>query len=524
MLAQAMAWCGMVVVVGACTTVTPARVERAVEARPITHADAGTGTPEALPFSGHFRARLFTRFAGPITACFDTEATDEGLKGNTPAGVAWDHVGGVEGVLGPLLTPFLFPRGMILTWTTTLPAGDAPGEGSIGVGTLPSLRLRTRLAAPGAPVEVLWRNGEPLGAVTLQPVTDAPGTARDYPALARAIGAIVRERRYDRETSAAALEAYAAALSAGAEAARDDLEFMFAAVLAGREHLKGAQPVFYPRYDEAASGRVLARVPRMLDPVRVSVDDATGIATIRVDAFLSAADVDRAFAEACAGSARAIVLDLRGTMGLHASAMRVAAWLVDGPVDAGVLTRKRPSGRPGGATGDRASGAHAGHESASGGPVGSREGEGATGGAPVLETDGDDAIEAWSTFVDAVGRVALTIRPVVGAPDDGTRLVGVPVAVLTSRRTSGTTEALVRVLKATDRARVFGEPTAGRPTWSREFDAGQGWVVRVALAEHELPAATGVAGKSTSPHDRVAKDASPEAAKAWIARELARPR
>src|SRR5262245_16226839 len=96
------------------------------------HPVRGSGPAVGLPLNGDYDVTLRTPWFGPVTTHFIAAPTDDGFKANTRPGVAWKMIGGFTGFLGPMFTPFLFPSGMILTWNSTLPTADRPGEGTIG--------------------------------------------------------------------------------------------------------------------------------------------------------------------------------------------------------------------------------------------------------------------------------------------------------------------------------------------------------------------------------------------------------
>src|SRR4051812_31597978 len=121
----------------------------------------------ALPLNGDYDLTIHTPWIGPIQTHITAAPTETGFKANTRPGVAWSMIGGFEGFIGPLFMPFLFPSGMILTWDSTLPSAEKPGEGTIGIGTLPAMRVRTRMTGPDRPIEAVLKDGRTVALLTL---------------------------------------------------------------------------------------------------------------------------------------------------------------------------------------------------------------------------------------------------------------------------------------------------------------------------------------------------------------------
>src|ERR1044071_4723754 len=88
----------------------------------------------SLPLRGVYKATVRAPFIGPVSARLSAAPSEHGFVANSRPGVAWDMIGGLEGILGPVLAPYLFPGGVILTWRSGLPGEGNPGEGFIGVG------------------------------------------------------------------------------------------------------------------------------------------------------------------------------------------------------------------------------------------------------------------------------------------------------------------------------------------------------------------------------------------------------
>jgi hypothetical protein len=448
----------------------------ATPARP-TPPSPGPASSAAL--NGEYLATFHTPYSGPVRFRLTAEPTDEGFKANTRPGVAWTMFGGLERVLGPVLTPFLFPSGMILTWRSSVPHQGSPGVGTLGVGSLPSLRIATRMDEPQGPVDLIFEKDRPVGVLTLVPASGSEGPAADYPALARAVADLMREHLYDPALATSPqVNSYLADLSAGADKSRDDVEFLFASLVSARRNLRIGTPLIYRPPDPSAAS-LLAGRPEPPKPYRITRDAASGVATLRLDGLFDAGDVDEAFRAALEPAPAGLILDLRTSPGPAPAAFRAAAWVVDQPTEAGVYFDQRH------------------RESVLAGGGGTIEGIDPAGLAADQPLPG--------------GAARFVIRPAHN-PFTG------PVVVLTSRRTSSTAEALACALRACGRARLVGEATAGRPYLSAEFDAGQGWVLRLPCYDYRDPSGHAVPASGLRPDVPCPRDQAPRRALELIAR------
>jgi hypothetical protein len=453
---------GALVALGGCGT-APARPVR------------GSGPALTLPLNGDFDATLHAPWFGPVSTRFTAAPTEEGFKANTRPGVAWDMIGGFEGFLGPVFTPFLFPSGMILTWNSTLPTTDRPGEGTVGIGQLSSLRVRTRMTGPDRPVEILLKDGRVVALLTLAPAHSNSGPTTNYNELASRVSSAIRGTIYDPDlASSSQVRDYIDDLTAGAAKATDDLEFLFAAGVSGRAHIKFSQPLIYRPGNPAAESTLLAAYPSMARPEHVSFDESTGIATLHVDAFVKADAVDRAFEEILAKHPRGIILDLHNCVGVEVASLRAAAWVIEKPTDAGTFFGR-----------DQRSAVLHGNIAQ----------------VPSVTVCDAASFAALQKALATRGAARVTVMP------DPRRYCG-PVAVLTSKRTSSSAEPLVWLLKQSGRAKVYGEATAGRPLLSREVDVGQGWVLRIASQDFAPPNGDRISGRGVGPDIRVDKGAA----------------
>lgn len=452
----------------------------------VTPARSNVPATPARPLSGEYVATFHTQFVGPIRARMVAEPTEKGFKANTPPGVAWGLVGGVEKLLGPLFAPFVFPSGMILTWESGVPRGDAPGEGTIGVGSLESLRARTRVTSQGAPVEVRWRDGRLIGLVDLKPLAASPSFA-DYPALVAKAREEFPRHYFDPELAQSRqVRSYFEDLGSVADKANDDVEFLFGAVFAGRKNIaRYGTPLVFPK-EVPESDALFAGKADSPKPYAISGDLALETVTLRIDAFVDDAMVDEGFRAALSTKPKALILDLRTCPGIELSAFRAAGWLVNSPLPAGTY-------------------------------VGSARRRLITGSdeRPVTEVRIGEQTSS-SAFASQLATEQALHFEILPRPDG---FAG-PVVLLTSRRTSSTTEALIAVLAAAGRVSVVGEPTAGRPMLSREFDLGQGWAMRIAAYDFITPDGTRIGRAGVEPTLRVGREEAPKAARDWIARVL----
>jgi hypothetical protein len=450
------------------------------------HPVRGSGAVVALPLNGDYAVTVHSPWVGPVTTRFTAAPTEEGFKANTRPGVAWGMIGGFKAFLGPMFTPFLFPSGMILTWNSTLPTADKPGEGTIGIGSLPSFRVRTRMPGPDRPVEVVLKDGRVVALLTLGPARSASqGSTTDYDELASRVSAEIKSNIYDPQLATSSqIRGYVSDLAAGAAKATDDLEFLFAAAISGRANIKFIQPLIYRPGDPGAEAALYSAYPGIANPDNVSFDEKTGIATLHVDAFVKADAVDRAFEEILAKHPRGIILDLHTCVGVEVTALRAAAWVIDKPTEAGTFFGREQ--RSAVLKGDAA-------------------------GVPAVTVCDAASFAVLQETLDRRGAARVTVTP------DPRGFRG-PVAVLTSDRTSSSAEPLVWLLQHSGRAKVYGQSSAGRPLLSREVDVGQGWLLRIASQDFAPPVGERIGGRGIKPDFQLDKHAAADQAAAEILR------
>jgi hypothetical protein len=443
------------------------------------HPARGTGLVLTLPLNGDYDATFHSPWVGPVTTRLIAAPTEEGFKANTRPGVAWGMIGGLGGFFGPMFTPFLFPSGMILTWNSTLPTADKPGEGTIGIGDLPALRVRTRMPGRDRPVEIVLKDGRTVALLTLVPASSVEAPPADYNELASRVSSAIKANIYDPRLAASSqVRGYVDDLAEGAAKATDDLEFLFAGAISGRAHIKFIQPLIYRRGDPASEAALYSAYPTINRADTVSFDEKTGIAKLHVDAFVQAGDVDRAFEEVLAKHPRGLILDLHTCVGVEVASLRAAAWLIEKPADAGTFFGR-----------DQRSAMLRGE---------------AAGVASISVCDAG-SFGSLQKMLDEQGAARVTVTP------DPRGFRG-PVAVLTSDRTSSSAEPLVWLLRQSGRAKVYGQATAGRPLLSREVDIGQGWVLRIASQDFAAPGGERISGRGVKPDFALDKHAAAERA------------
>jgi hypothetical protein len=434
--------------------------------------------PAAL--QGPLKVTFTAPLVGSITTRMTARPSASGFIASTRSGIAWEFVGGVEGLLGRVFLPKLFPDGVILTWSSALPTGDSPATGHIGAGKFRSAAVTTRLTSFDSDIEILTPDGRRIATMRIEREdADAPPPS-DYPALADRIATAFKAGVYDRSV-ASSFQAgrYLAQVRSSARIARDDVEFIFGSAIAGR-NVKSSLPLVLRNAEMQAPGALAARGD--LPTISVSFDPVTSIASLRFDAFLGAADVDAAFEEALAFDPAGLFIDLRNCPGVTLASLRVLSWVCDQPVDAGVFfgQRQRAAALKSGRT------AFAEHA-----------------------IDSASSIATIEAALDANGAARIRVQPVA-------RAFHGPVAVRISSRTTTSAEPLADILKRTGRARIFGESTAGRPYLSRPLDIGQGWVLWLATCDYRGPAGERISAKGVRPDVEAARTQSRSAAIAWL--------
>ncbi|QYU67683.1 hypothetical protein J4558_22720 [Leptolyngbya sp. 15MV] len=377
----------------------------------------------------------------------------------------------------------------------TLPGADAPGRGRIQVGGISGASVHTIITTPDEPVIILTNDGREVASFSLRPeLASGPGTQDapalgDYPALAEAAASALARRLYDPELARSTqVRSYLAQLRGNAERARDDVEFIFGAAVAGRNHLSTSLPLIFKSPGEDSMRLLTAfRAAGDRSPIRVEFDDEQGLAVLRVDAFIDAADVDAAMNAVIAHepAVRGLVIDLWQTPGVTLASLALLPWLLDAPTEVGQVIG--PQQRSAVLSGDSSAL-----------------------DAVDISTAGD--IDRLEGLIDLGGGAAIRVVP---RPE---RFTG-PVAVVIGRRTTTTAEPLAWTLQRTGRARLFGRPTPGRPLISRPEELGQGWVVWLPAAQWRDTSGQPrplELGRGVRPSESADRSPAREAARRWV--------
>jgi hypothetical protein len=410
--------------------------------------DAFDEVVESPAPNGTYVATFHTRWFGPVHARITAQPTTDGFKANSEPGVAWSLVGGVEQVLGQVFAPFIFPSGMLLVWNSTLPDGETgkPGEGWIGPSTIDPWRLPTQMSTANGPVIIRYKDGRAIAVMTFERagVRNLPST--DFVKLTDDVQNHVRDFYFDPAAAdSAEMQGFFKDVRTAAPQAQDDLTYLAAVALAWRKRPELALPIPF-RAPVEASADLLRDIERPVTPLSLSFSEKTGIATLDAVAFQDPVQVDALMAELCSRAPQGLIIDVRNCTGLDLSSLRVLSWLVDRPIDAGMVFNAPRRA--------------------------DLLGENAGGIASPITIDSPAAYPALASAIDSSGAAAVTVQP---AP---TQYTG-PVVVVTSARTRSSGEVLARLLKDAGRAQVVGERTSARPRFSRERELGQGFLVRI---------------------------------------------
>lgn len=450
--------------------------------------------PSAPLLAGDYIATIKAPLVGEVSSRVTVTPFKGGFTALTRPNIAWSMIGGIEGLFGPMFVKSLFPDGVILVWVSGLPENGRAGEGFIGPGEARRLQVRTRMTSPEDPVEIISPDGRRLATVTLRrPGPQEP--ASDYPALAAGVERAIKSRLYDGQLArSGSVRSYLRHLMSNARYAHDDVEFIFGAVMAARAHVNFALPLVFRAMDPDWKTQLAD-----LSTITTEFDPVSGVATFRADAFLSAPEVDEMFEGILVHHPRGIVIDLTNCPGVTLASLRVASWVIDHPVDAGVFFG------PGARDAVKA---------------------GRTEALESLTLNSPDSVEAIENTLDNAGAARITVHPAEHAFHG-------PVAILTSKHTTTSAEPLVWTLKAAEHAdapwsslRIFGQATAGRPTLSRPAEVGSGWVVWVPALDYLPPAL--LAGESTAPgcrpdHEPSARESTRRAALDWLRSAYGKP-
>lgn len=452
--------------------------------------DRGQPTGEVmLPLDGAYDVTMHTYLLGSITGRMYAEPTQDGFKANTRPDVAWQFIGGLEGFVGPLLAPGLFPGGVIASWTSGLPENGKPGMGTIGAGKAFSVSSSTW--SPTEPIELLY-NGNLVGLLSIEPARQRRDPRAEYEALADKIERTLRDYLYDPQVAeSSSVKLYMQRVRSAAAKAKDDLEFGFGVEMARRRSIGFSQLGLLRELDQAYADR-LTSVPsfgRAL--VRADYDSPANISTIAADWFDNPDDVDRAFDQALEVNPRALVVDLRYCRGGNLSALAIASRIIDEPVEAGAVLARELAGAD------------------------ARE---------MARTLPRKSLAGVATYADLRKLVEEqgSLVGVVEPAAEEKRWKG-PVYVLTSKRTAATGELLASVLQASGRATLVGERTAGRMLGAGRFHLGNGWVLQLPMFGFVTAEGEPIEGRGVIPDVAAAASGAPKVARRMAEEAAAAP-
>ncbi|MBU6412624.1 MAG: hypothetical protein KGS45_04065 [Planctomycetes bacterium] len=480
----------------------------ATPARPSAASSQRALELNSQPLDGDYEVSISARFFGPLRTRMKAEALAESagsasappplarFKGNTTPGVAWNLIGGMPGALGPVMMPFIFPSGMLLYWESDVPRGTEPGLGKIGPSTLSSLQATTRYYGPDRPVEMSVENSGTIVVMEVRKLSESeaaqPFAKPDYTALVDAYAKVFGEMTgLKGGADAKAFEKYAGSLRTAAGKAKDDVEFIFALVLAWRDQKEFPMPAIFRRVDREAERKLFARTQGEQQPLKFTRDEASGIVTVEVTAFIDPEQVDKVMKEALATKPKGVVLDLSNCTGFESAAFRVASWLRDQPTAIGILYPKEV-------------------EPSEISPKPNSYTISSLGRAKDLDAAVDKA--AQRTATSAGQPLALIADPEANAFDG-------PIAVVVSSRTASTAEMLAHALGAAG-APVVGETTAKRPTLAREIDlnvpGAEEWIARIPRYDYVGPKGEFIKLTGVRPTHSASKDQAVKLAKELV--------
>ncbi|MCX5690944.1 MAG: S41 family peptidase [Planctomycetota bacterium] len=439
---------------------------------------------------GIYDVEFHSTWFGPLRTTMTAQAVPAGdgkpasFKANTRPGIAWDLVGGVQQVLGPILAPYIFPQGMLLTWQSTMPdpASGTVGEGRIGISKVGPFGAKTRMKDASGPVEIVFTDGRVIAVMAMHRRQDqlaqVPPTA-DYAKLTDDIRDMTASRLFDPAIVAKSeFKEYFSEVREAAAKTCDDLEYSFAGGLAWRKYQSLPLPLAYRPVSEE-SRRVMGQAAKGVEPITFKMDEKTGIATIEVLAFEDAAAVGAIFAKMLEAKPKGLILDIRSCTGFDLSALAAARWLIAGPVDAGLFVDAAHRNTLPDAT------------------------------IPRDVIDSAQAIARAHSRLKEQGCLGLQVLA-------GPKVYSGPVAVLTLGRTRSSAEVLAAVLKSRPSTRYFGAKTANRPRITFERELPQGYVIRIPEYDWRGPGEKTIGTCEVRPDERCSKDQAPVKAQAWL--------
>ncbi len=442
-----------------------------------------TGTPHGL-----YAATLHLPFSGSVTTRLAAEPTRNGFRANSRPGTLGELQGGASGAWVNLVGVADCPGGVLLHWTSSAPTDTEPARGVLHCPMLAP--LATTLRTVDQPVELRTPdNGRLVGLLTLEPGAVDTGPLRDYAALADEAAAVLAEQLFDPQlVTAADTRAFLADVHRIARLAQDDAEFLAGWFVAARR--LAFSHCYLSRALDPEAGAQLARAQQGAEepgpeaPLAFAVADQ--IATLRIRKFDEGLEpqIDGAFAELDRLGAAALILDLRGNPGGTFSAARVAAHLIDAPLDGGIFFTRRARQR-------------------------------------VLagQTDSFPRVSALASVtefyarLDESGALVWRVEPV--AP----HFAG-PVVILIDRAVASAAEPLVAGLHEAGRTILIGEHTAGVMLSMQPFPLSGGWILSVPTADYLTARGIRIEGRGVRPDIETPSAAAPSAARAYLAKRI----
>ena len=361
------------------------------------------------------------------------------------------------------------------------PSGDS------GELTAPSNRGSIALSVVKGRLEGTIADSLLAGSFTAEPVESA-AAIRDYQAVWRAVEATAAAKVYSPAAlDDAAYLRFLERMRAVAAAARDDLD-----LLLGFRFAWTGRP--FSHFELRRADDPAADMMAYMDGFRTGTDAARlnldgPIATLTVDTMMGVDTIEQieaAYRRLATSQAEALVIDLRANGGGAFAVKPLVEHILDEPVDAGYFVSQPWNRRH-----DRL--------------------------PTATELADREPWRGWSirAFWQSVqDQGVLTLRFEPSEP----RFAG-PVFVLTSGRTASAAELAVDALRASGRATVIGEKTAGEMLSQSPFDAAEGFLLSVPVADYYSVAHGRIEGAGVTPD--IAVPAESAAAKAV---ELARER
>jgi hypothetical protein len=412
---------------------------------------SATGTPTGL-----YRATIHIPGGGELTGSTSTyiavvENSAQQLRANGRANMLGELVGGFRGVwLDSFGLPGL-PGGTAFAWHCEQPDEAGLRQGNMHI---PGVAVPITVTSADEPIGLYFNRSEtPTGAMTLTPIDSIPATDRDYVALVEQFKQIIAAAVFDPELlKTPSTQSFIADLEHLGTVARDDLEFTLGWLIADNQlefsHLslsRQLDPNTAPAAMLWLAKQQPARDPEQAEPdplprPAISVLTTDGITTMRIPSMTFTIDqYDEAIDEFFVQEGLALIIDLRGNPGGSYHSARIAAHLIDQPLNAGYVYTSQ-------------------------------------GRAQVFEAP-DEAITAFSierpmadfqATLRQKGVVRLEARPQEPSFDG-------PVAVLIDGNSASAAEAFAAGMQETGRAKLFGQTTAGAVLSISKFELDGGW-------------------------------------------------